>query len=87
MNFEIDFFFVSSYRCNDVATVDINMGCPKAFSIQGGMGAALLSKPELIQDVWFCEFFCIFMRLFLTDRFLIFFTSCGIFSISDFVNT
>ncbi|EFH40210.1 hypothetical protein ARALYDRAFT_917859 [Arabidopsis lyrata subsp. lyrata] len=36
--------------CNDVATVDINMGCPKAFSIQGGMGAALLSKPELIHD-------------------------------------
>lgn len=27
------------------------MGCPKAFSIQGGMGAALLSKPELIHDV------------------------------------
>ncbi|XP_006292362.2 tRNA-dihydrouridine(20) synthase [NAD(P)+]-like [Capsella rubella] len=37
--------------CNDVATVDINMGCPKAFSIQGGMGAALLSKPELIHDI------------------------------------
>ncbi|CAH8384267.1 unnamed protein product [Eruca vesicaria subsp. sativa] len=37
--------------CNDVAAVDINMGCPKAFSIQGGMGAALLSKPELIHDI------------------------------------
>jgi hypothetical protein len=34
-----------------VAAVDINMGCPKAFSISGGMGAALLSKPELIHDV------------------------------------
>ncbi|ESQ45574.1 hypothetical protein EUTSA_v10010537mg [Eutrema salsugineum] len=45
--------------CNDVAAVDINMGCPKAFSIQGGMGAALLSKPELIHDVWLCGFSCI----------------------------
>lgn len=27
------------------------MGCPKSFSLSGGMGAALLSKPELIHDV------------------------------------
>lgn len=27
------------------------MGCPKSFSISGGMGAALLTKPELIHDV------------------------------------
>ena len=27
------------------------MGCPKSFSVSGGMGAALLSKPELIHDV------------------------------------
>lgn len=27
------------------------MGCPKSFSISGGMGAALLAKPELIHDV------------------------------------
>lgn len=38
-------------RCMDVAAVDINMGCPKSFSISGGMGAALLSKPDLIHDV------------------------------------
>lgn len=38
-------------RCNDVAAIDINMGCPKSFSLSGGMGAALLSKPELIHDV------------------------------------
>jgi tRNA-dihydrouridine synthase len=38
-------------RCNDVAAIDINMGCPKPFSLSGGMGAALLSKPELISDV------------------------------------
>ncbi|XP_042514255.1 tRNA-dihydrouridine(20) synthase [NAD(P)+]-like [Macadamia integrifolia] len=35
----------------DVAAVDINMGCPKSFSISGGMGSALLSKPELINDI------------------------------------
>ncbi|KAI8804646.1 hypothetical protein BJ742DRAFT_823686 [Cladochytrium replicatum] len=30
----------------DVAGIDVNCGCPKHFSIQGGMGAALLSDPE-----------------------------------------
>ncbi|XP_068645167.1 uncharacterized protein [Aristolochia californica] len=35
----------------DVAAIDINMGCPKSFSISGGMGVALLSKPELIDDI------------------------------------
>ncbi|XP_017871372.1 PREDICTED: tRNA-dihydrouridine(20) synthase [NAD(P)+]-like [Drosophila arizonae] len=30
---------------NDIAGLDINMGCPKEFSIKGGMGAALLSEP------------------------------------------
>ncbi|XP_018326859.1 tRNA-dihydrouridine(20) synthase [NAD(P)+]-like isoform X3 [Agrilus planipennis] len=30
---------------NDIAGIDINMGCPKEFSLKGGMGAALLSKP------------------------------------------
>ncbi|KAF3439145.1 hypothetical protein FNV43_RR17420 [Rhamnella rubrinervis] len=37
--------------CNDVAAIDINMGCPKSFSLSGGMGAALLSKPDLIHDI------------------------------------
>eukprot|EP00850_Spirogloea_muscicola_P006981 SM000034S12735 [mRNA] locus=s34:416346:417828:- [translate_table: standard] len=27
------------------------MGCPKAFSLQGGMGAALLAKPDLVHDI------------------------------------
>lgn len=31
---------------NDVAAIDINMGCPKSFSIKGGMGAALLKQPD-----------------------------------------
>lgn len=34
---------------HDVAGIDLNMGCPKAFSIQGGMGAALLEKPLLVK--------------------------------------
>ncbi|DBA05207.1 TPA: hypothetical protein N0F65_005057 [Lagenidium giganteum] len=36
---------------HDVAAIDINMGCPKHFSIQGGMGAALLKKPDLACDI------------------------------------
>ncbi|XP_073941684.1 dihydrouridine synthase 2 isoform X1 [Choristoneura fumiferana] len=31
---------------NDVAAVDINMGCPKEFSIKGGMGVALMGQPD-----------------------------------------
>ena len=30
----------------DVASIDINMGCPKKFSVSGGMGSALLSDPD-----------------------------------------
>jgi tRNA-dihydrouridine synthase 2 len=30
----------------DVSAIDINMGCPKKFSVSGGMGAALLSDPD-----------------------------------------
>ncbi|KAF8404772.1 hypothetical protein HHK36_009661 [Tetracentron sinense] len=37
--------------CKDIAAVDINMGCPKSFSMSGGMGAALLAKPLLIHDI------------------------------------
>ena len=36
---------------NDVAGIDINMGCPKKFSIQGGMGSALLDHPDQIKQV------------------------------------
>ncbi|GBG27734.1 tRNA-dihydrouridine47 synthase NADP+-like [Hondaea fermentalgiana] len=35
----------------DIAGVDINMGCPKHFSISGGMGAALLRNPETAEDM------------------------------------
>jgi tRNA-dihydrouridine synthase 2 len=30
----------------DVAGIDVNMGCPKNFSLKGGMGAALLRVPD-----------------------------------------
>lgn len=36
---------------NDVAAIDVNMGCPKEYSTKGGMGAALLSSPEKIEEV------------------------------------
>lgn len=30
----------------DVDAIDVNMGCPKKFSVSGGMGSALLSDPD-----------------------------------------
>ncbi|XP_078607948.1 tRNA-dihydrouridine(20) synthase [NAD(P)+]-like [Branchiostoma floridae x Branchiostoma japonicum] len=36
---------------NDVAGIDVNMGCPKEYSTKGGMGAALLSNPEKIKQI------------------------------------
>lgn len=35
----------------DVAAIDLNCGCPKKFSVQGGMGAALLSNPDKLQQI------------------------------------
>ena len=35
----------------DIAGLDFNFGCPKAFSLSGGMGAALLEKPEQIRKL------------------------------------
>ena len=34
-----------------VAGIDVNMGCPKEFSIKGGMGAALLTQPHKIRSI------------------------------------
>lgn len=36
---------------NDVAGIDVNMGCPKDYSVKGGMGAALLTQPENVQKI------------------------------------
>lgn len=36
---------------NDVAGIDVNMGCPKRFSILGGMGAALLKQPDKASEI------------------------------------
>eukprot|EP00250_Pteridium_aquilinum_P035055 c8533_g1_i1 orf=134-1168(+) len=41
----------SQLVCRDVAAIDLNMGCPKSFSISGGMGAALLTRPEIAHDI------------------------------------
>uniref|UniRef100_A0A0K2VDE6 DUS-like FMN-binding domain-containing protein n=1 Tax=Lepeophtheirus salmonis TaxID=72036 RepID=A0A0K2VDE6_LEPSM len=35
----------------DVDGIDVNMGCPKPFSLKGGMGAALLSDPDKIKSI------------------------------------
>jgi tRNA-dihydrouridine synthase 2 len=35
----------------DVDGIDINMGCPKKFSVGGGMGSALLSDPERASSI------------------------------------
>ncbi|KAG8895955.1 hypothetical protein FRB99_000248, partial [Tulasnella sp. 403] len=35
----------------DVSGIDLNCGCPKPFSTSGGMGAALLSTPDLLCDI------------------------------------
>lgn len=42
---------VANIVSGDIAAFDVNMGCPKSFSTSGGMGAALLAKPELIHDI------------------------------------
>jgi len=36
---------------NDVSGIDINMGCPKKFSVSGGMGSALLSDVQRATDI------------------------------------
>jgi tRNA-dihydrouridine synthase 2 len=35
----------------DVAGIDLNMGCPRRFSVLGGMGAALLRQPQKAYDM------------------------------------
>lgn len=35
----------------DVDGIDLNCGCPKGFSVHAGMGAALLSTPNLLCDI------------------------------------
>ncbi|XP_050049246.1 tRNA-dihydrouridine(20) synthase [NAD(P)+]-like isoform X1 [Dermacentor andersoni] len=35
----------------DVAGIDVNMGCPKEFSIKGGMGAALLTQTDKVKAI------------------------------------
>jgi len=38
--------------CQDhISGVDVNMGCPKAYSTKGGMGAAMLKTPDLAESI------------------------------------
>jgi hypothetical protein len=34
-----------------VAAIDLNMGCPKPFSVHAGMGAALLSNQLKVKEI------------------------------------
>jgi len=45
------------YSSQDVSAIDLNMGCPKPFSLLGGMGAALLSKADEVKEVCFHNFY------------------------------
>lgn len=36
---------------NDVSAIDVNMGCPKPYSTDFGMGSALLFKPDRAKDI------------------------------------
>lgn len=47
-NFE-RFIKAAKLVANDVSGIDFNFGCPKKFSLAGGMGAAMLEKPEEIE--------------------------------------
>lgn len=35
----------------DIGGVDVNMGCPKKFSVQGGMGSALMRNIDNAQKI------------------------------------
>ena len=41
----------ASVVAGDVGAIDVNMGCPLPFSVSGGMGSALLGKPETAADI------------------------------------
>lgn len=41
----------ANHVIGDVDGIDLNAGCPKHFSIHSGMGAALLSTPDLLCDI------------------------------------
>jgi tRNA-dihydrouridine synthase len=38
----------------DVDAIDVNMGCPKKFSVSGGMGSALLNDPDRASRIIRC---------------------------------
>ncbi|XP_064466215.1 tRNA-dihydrouridine(20) synthase [NAD(P)+]-like [Ornithodoros turicata] len=42
---------VAKFVEKDVSGIDVNMGCPKEFSLKGGMGAALLTQREKVKAI------------------------------------
>ncbi|KAK5974750.1 tRNA-dihydrouridine synthase [Trichostrongylus colubriformis] len=42
---------VAKMVSTDVAAIDVNMGCPKSFSIHCGMGAALLTQVDKVKEI------------------------------------
>ena len=42
---------VAKMVAQDVDAIDVNMGCPKAFSLKGGMGAALMTQPKKVEAI------------------------------------
>lgn len=36
---------------DDVSAIDVNMGCPKPYSTDFGMGSALLYKPDTAKEI------------------------------------
>ena len=42
---------IYTFFLTDVDAIDVNMGCPKGFSLKGGMGAALLTQPEKVKAI------------------------------------
>ena len=62
---------VNNLFCLDIDGIDVNMGCPKSFSLKGGMGAALLSHPDKVIFSILDIIFCLNIHLFTLKNHLI----------------
>ncbi|KAJ3339807.1 tRNA-dihydrouridine(20) synthase [NAD(P)+]-like [Gonapodya sp. JEL0774] len=68
---------------NDVSAIDVNCGCPKHFSVSGGMGAVLLEDPDKLEKILTslvqnfphlaitCKIRCVRLRVFGTTTTLV----------------
>lgn len=48
---KLNLIIIGTSSEDDVAGIDINMGCPKWFSLNSGMGASLMCKPEKSKSI------------------------------------